>query len=67
MSIDREVEFVATVTFDASDLNTDMAAEWDRICDIVETRIRLARDRVLQRVATSALVIIKIEAKHRHP
>ena len=66
MSIDSDAEFIATLTFSASELDTEDEAEWDSICDTVETRLRAARDKVLNQPGSQARIIIKIEARRGH-
>lgn len=66
MSIESDDEFVATLTFSASELDTEDEVEWDRICDTVETRLRAARDKVLNQPGSQAKIIIKVQAKRGH-
>ena len=66
MSIESDDEFVATLTFSASELDTENEAEWDQICDTVETRLRAARDKVLNQPGSQARIIIKVQSNRCH-
>lgn len=51
--------------FTARELDTDDAAEWDHICDSIETQLCSVRDRVLAGDSIAATLTIVVRAEVR--
>lgn len=52
--------------FTAGELDTDDVAEWDHICDTIETQLRNVRDRILtgESIAGTLTIVVRVEPHH---
>ena len=65
MPNDLPKQSVLSLSFNATDLDTDDEREWDKICDAVESKMREAKDEILRGAVPTAKIIVTVAAHHR--
>lgn len=65
MPKDLAKQSVFSLSFNATDLDTDDEREWDQIFDAVEAKMREAKDEILRGSAPTAKLTVTVVAPHR--